>query len=1167
MRSERNRRNNRLVSIAILSSAVANVVGLLDARAATLTWNPTSFDPNSSSYTTSFNGSGTLNLVNGENLYLWRSVASSNGSATANWESGGVPTGYVSGSTDVVFTDNLNNTAPNAEGVIRVEDSALDPKSMTFSHVAGGTGTDYYFLTSSDFQNGASNVSSSALLASGATVWNLTLDTGFIGTVHLRASSEPTNLTSSLTTIRSGTLSLDASNALGATANGRSPVNLAGGTLVQTINPASSGDVGTLTVSGPGGTLAQGTANTASARLWNGTIIINSGAVLTLESTGALSTTLAGTLSLASSTGTLQLADVGSNITSVAFSGSQVKSTTLAFNLGTGSSEILMAGSAPAAVDLGSLIGGPGTKLSGQSAVVTGGTLTTFSIGARGDSTTFAGTIRDGSAALATAAVTKVGAGTLTLSGTSTFTGTLTVNSGTVAVTGAGSISTATISLTSPSNAASTATLRLDNSTTNSNDRISDSSVIAMSRGNLVFVGNLSSATAENAGSLVISNGLNSIQTIASGSGSPASLTFSNATMGFSRTGGVVDFNLDPNVSVNFTAAPATPNGIIGGYATFNTNDWATVSGGNVVAYTGYTTDDGVNNTASTWSSTQNIDLTTTNAETIAVPTTINTIRLSGTGAKSIAINSGQALTIGAGGILATGTGGGTISGTGSITAGAVGTGGQLITLVQDPNNTLTISAPISDNGAGGTVALIKAGAGTLILSGSNSYTGGTQLLAGTLKVGIANFFGATPQALTINFGTAFDIGGFNQQVTTLTLVNGSVLNSGGSATLNGTAFAVQNGLISASLSGTGTLTKSSSTGIVTLTASNAYTGGTSITAGTLALAAAGAFPSGGTLSISGGGTLDIGTNNVTTGVASLTNGGIAGTGIVTGTSFLANGSQTFTVSAVLAGTGATLTKGVTDGVSNGGTLALTNNNTYTGATTIGATGTTSMLQGGFVIVNSLADGGLPSGIGASTSDPSNLVLNNGELIYTGAGGSTNRSFTIAAGTYGGILSSGTGPLTLSFTGAITTSGGTLDLDGTFAGANTFDPDITGTTNLLKQGVTEWQILGTRGYSGSTTIQNGTLTVDTIANGTQPSGIGVSDNTSGNLIFTGGGLNYIAREPRPTAFSHSTAAAAERFSPRVRGHWSSPIPTRSPSTTQLQGHRVTPSHWPATTRA
>ena len=183
-----------------------------------------------------------------------------------------------------------------------------------------------------------------------------------------------------------------------------------------------------------------------------------------------------------------------------------------------------------------------------------------------------------------------------------------------------------------------------------------------MSRGNLIFVGDLATPTAEKPPVLlIISNGLNNVQTIASGSGSPASLTFTNGTMGFSRSGGVVNFVLDPNVSLNFTTAPATPNGIIGGYATVNTNDWATISGNKVVAYSAYTVDDGTNNTAGSWLGTQNIDLQTTNTETVAGPTSVNSLRLSGSGAKSISIGSGQSLAIGTGGILATGTGGATI--------------------------------------------------------------------------------------------------------------------------------------------------------------------------------------------------------------------------------------------------------------------------------------------------------------------------------------------------------------------------------------------------------------------------------------------------------------------------------------------------------------------------
>ena len=58
----------------------------------------------------------------------------------------------------------------------------------------------------------------------------------------------------------------------------------------------------------------------------------------------------------------------------------------------------------------------------------------TLTTGATGNSSTFAGVIQDGSG---TVALTKVGAGTLTLSGTNTYSGLTTVDAGTLTITGA----------------------------------------------------------------------------------------------------------------------------------------------------------------------------------------------------------------------------------------------------------------------------------------------------------------------------------------------------------------------------------------------------------------------------------------------------------------------------------------------------------------------------------------------------------------------------------------------------------------------------------------------------------------------------------------------------------------------------------------------------------
>ena len=67
--------------------------------------------------------------------------------------------------------------------------------------------------------------------------------------------------------------------------------------------------------------------------------------------------------------------------------------------------------------------------------------------------------------------------------------------------------------------------------------------------------------------------------------------------------------------------------------------------------------------------------------------------------------------------------------------------------------NTLTLNGALSDNGSG---SLIKTGNGTLVLAGSNSYSGGTTISAGYLQAVNAN---AIPGALTINGGVLQTMG------------------------------------------------------------------------------------------------------------------------------------------------------------------------------------------------------------------------------------------------------------------------------------------------------------------------------------------------------------------------------------------------------------------------
>ena len=83
---------------------------------------------------------------------------------------------------------------------------------------------------------------------------------------------------------------------------------------------------------------------------------------------------------------------------------------------------------------LGSLEGGANTQLLGAAST---DAASTYSIGARREDTTFDGSIKDGTAgANAKVNLTKIGGGTLTLTGVNTYTGTTTISAGSLAVEG-----------------------------------------------------------------------------------------------------------------------------------------------------------------------------------------------------------------------------------------------------------------------------------------------------------------------------------------------------------------------------------------------------------------------------------------------------------------------------------------------------------------------------------------------------------------------------------------------------------------------------------------------------------------------------------------------------------------------------------------------------------
>ena len=159
---------------------------------------------------------------------------------------------------------------------------------------------------------------------------------------------------------------------------------------------------------------------------------------------------------------------------------------------------------------------------------------------------------------------------------------------------------------------------------------------------------------------------------------------------------------------------------------------------------------------------------------------------------------------------------------------------------------------------AGGGLTVI--GGGTLTLSGTSNYSGPTAISAGTLELDVANGNNLpAATAVTIANGGVLDMGGVPQTVGSLSGSAGAIVTSrySGNPTLTvassagSTTFAgniISN--VALALSGNGALT---------LSGTNSYTGGTTVSGGTLDIAAPSALSGSGLVTIAAGGRLVLG--------------------------------------------------------------------------------------------------------------------------------------------------------------------------------------------------------------------------------------------------------------------------------------------------------------------
>ncbi|MEI7773410.1 MAG: autotransporter-associated beta strand repeat-containing protein, partial [Verrucomicrobiota bacterium] len=267
-------------------------------------------------------------------------------------------------------------------------------------------------------------------------------------------------------------------------------------------------------------------------------------------------------------------------------------------------------------------------------------------------------------------------------------------------------------------------------------------------------------------------------------------------------------------------------------------------------------------------------------------------------------------------------------------------------------SGSLTISSVLSQSSGGGAAKLVKTGNGLLILAENNTYSGGTQIDAGTVLMGSGKTTALGTGTLIIN-GGSLDMNGNTFTTGSFSI---STSSSGSTGTVTGGTISASSKFdanvttgtttVDALLTGTARFEKSGA-GTVILSHANTYTGGTTVSAGTLQLGISNALTANGAVSVSGGVldlagySVDAGLMNVSISSGSLTSSSAGGTISKSDGNFSAavDSGKTATISAILAGSAGFEKTRL-------GKVVIAGANTYYGDTSI-ALGELSLASGG----------------------------------------------------------------------------------------------------------------------------------------------------------------------------------------------------------------------------
>jgi autotransporter-associated beta strand protein len=350
-----------------------------------------------------------------------------------------------------------------------------------------------------------------------------------------------------------------------------------------------------------------------------------------------------------------------------------------------------------------------------------------------------------------------------------------------------------------------------------------------------------------------------------------------------------------------------------------------------------------------------------------------------------------------------------------------------------------------------GVASVEKIGTGTINLTGTNTYTGGTVLKNGALGIAADSNIGGSTSAITFS-GGLLRING-----TTLTsmgshVVNWSTFNGGFDIDSSGATFTV-----SQAISGAGSMTKRGAGRLVLSSASNSYAGGTRLEGGSVQISAlsniggstAAITFAGGVLRTSGTTITSLATNTVNW---STFDGGFD----------ISTSGATLTLTNPIAGSGSMTKLG-------SGTLRMNVANTYTGDTNLNA-GTLTVAH-----VDALAQ--------------TNLVPGGGTLAIA----------AVTSMNIGGIK--GSGALAV---GAFPVNVGGNDQDTTYSGVLS---GSSASSQFNKVGSGTLTLTGASSYSRPIVIKEGIVAVSSVAASGTNSPLGTGASAS-SLVLDGGKLVY-----------------------------------------------------------